>query len=226
MAEQAKASVQNQAGGGLRDRASDREKQVFTLLDHMPDGIHTVLDAGLGDGYITDYILDKGKDVTAIGLYIETYGPDIDALKEKGLKLYESRIEKTPFEDGKFDAVVCSHILEHLPNTGEALQEVRRVLKDDGYLLLFIPAYEKGVVSGHINIGWNLGRLMYVLAINGFDAKNGQFIHYGQSLCAYVKKNARPVPPLRYGGGDLRMLAENDFFPGELKQTIIENDHE
>lgn len=47
-------------------------------------------------------------------------------------------------EDGSFDAIWCSHVLEHLhsheiPN---ALQEIRRILKPDGFVLLTSPDME------------------------------------------------------------------------------------
>jgi SAM-dependent methyltransferase len=42
-----------------------------------------------------------------------------------------------PFEDRSFDLVVCSHVLEHVPDDAAALRELRRVLQ--GTLLLQTP---------------------------------------------------------------------------------------
>ena len=36
-------------------------------------------------------------------------------------------IEALPFEDGAFDTVVCTHVLEHILDFGKALSELRRV---------------------------------------------------------------------------------------------------
>ena len=41
-----------------------------------------------------------------------------------------------PFEDKTFDAVNCSAVIEHLFYPLELLKEIKRVMKDDGYLLL------------------------------------------------------------------------------------------
>jgi SAM-dependent methyltransferase len=41
-----------------------------------------------------------------------------------------------PFEDGTFDAAWSIWVLEHVPNPEKALQEIRRVVKDNGYVLL------------------------------------------------------------------------------------------
>ena len=61
-----------------------------------------------------------------------------------------------------------------------------------------------------------MGQLVYVLALNGFDAKHGKFIQYGQSICAFVRKTNRPLPPLHRDRGDIHILGENDFFPVKI----------
>lgn len=44
-----------------------------------------------------------------------------------------------PFKDQSFDIVICKDILEHLLEPMAVLQEVRRVLKDDGYVIISVP---------------------------------------------------------------------------------------
>jgi len=46
-----------------------------------------------------------------------------------------------PFKDTYFDKVICSEVLEHLPDDNQALRELRRVLKDDGILAISVPTY-------------------------------------------------------------------------------------
>lgn len=43
------------------------------------------------------------------------------------------------FEDDYFDAVICSEVMEHLPDYHAALKEIRRVLKPDGKLCISVP---------------------------------------------------------------------------------------
>ncbi|KAA3439382.1 class I SAM-dependent methyltransferase [Rufibacter hautae] len=45
-------------------------------------------------------------------------------------------IQALPYPDGLFDLILCSHVLAHVPDDAKALQELRRVLKPDGQLLL------------------------------------------------------------------------------------------
>jgi SAM-dependent methyltransferase len=44
-----------------------------------------------------------------------------------------------PFRTGEFSHVVCSEVLEHLDNDRQALRELHRVLKPNGYLLITFP---------------------------------------------------------------------------------------
>jgi SAM-dependent methyltransferase len=48
-------------------------------------------------------------------------------------------VQHLPYPDGSFDAIVCSHVLEHVPDDRAALREIRRVLKRDGWAILMVP---------------------------------------------------------------------------------------
>lgn len=41
--------------------------------------------------------------------------------------------------DGAFDAVICSHVLEHVPDDGAAMRELRRVTSARGWCLVMVP---------------------------------------------------------------------------------------
>ena len=44
-----------------------------------------------------------------------------------------------PAEDGEFDSVICTSVLEHLEEPARALLECRRVLKTGGYAIMTMP---------------------------------------------------------------------------------------
>ncbi|WP_333504442.1 TylF/MycF/NovP-related O-methyltransferase [Nitratidesulfovibrio sp. 1201_IL3209] len=68
----------------------------------------------LGDGYVTADLLDPRADVQA----------DITALR---------------FADASFDVVLCSHVLEHVPDDRKAMRELYRVLTGDGVAIVMVP---------------------------------------------------------------------------------------
>jgi SAM-dependent methyltransferase len=48
-------------------------------------------------------------------------------------------ITDLPFEDGEFDAVICNHVLEHVPDDARAMRELRRVIKPTGWAVISVP---------------------------------------------------------------------------------------
>lgn len=46
-----------------------------------------------------------------------------------------------PLKDGRFDRVVITEVIEHLPDVQKCLSELRRVLADDGEIVLSTPNY-------------------------------------------------------------------------------------
>jgi hypothetical protein len=50
-------------------------------------------------------------------------------------------IEHIDINDGQYDIIVCSHVLEHV-NDKPALSELRRILKSDGVLIVMVPIIE------------------------------------------------------------------------------------
>ena len=52
-----------------------------------------------------------------------------------------SDINNMPFQDGSYDSVICSEVLEHVPVPEESIKELIRVLKPGGVLALSVPRF-------------------------------------------------------------------------------------
>lgn len=48
-------------------------------------------------------------------------------------------ITSMTFPDGQFGAVICSHVLEHIPDDRRALSELARVIRPGGHLIVQVP---------------------------------------------------------------------------------------
>lgn len=43
------------------------------------------------------------------------------------------------YSDGRFDLIVCSHVLEHVPDDAKAIRELNRILAHNGVAILMVP---------------------------------------------------------------------------------------
>jgi SAM-dependent methyltransferase len=57
-------------------------------------------------------------------------------------KTVDERVDMTDmaaYADGSLDVILCSHILEHIPDDRKAMRELRRVLKPEGFAIVLVP---------------------------------------------------------------------------------------
>jgi 2-polyprenyl-3-methyl-5-hydroxy-6-metoxy-1,4-benzoquinol methylase len=105
-----------------------------------------VLDAACGAGAGTELLARTGASVAGVDLSPAA----IEAARRDFGEIAEFRVgelERLPFEDGRFDAVVCFEAIAHVPAVAPVLDELRRVLRPAGLLLVSAPnpqAYPPG----------------------------------------------------------------------------------
>ncbi len=58
--------------------------------------------------------------------------------KRSGVDIQAS-LENLPFADQTFDAVICSHVLEHVPDDQKAMREIARILHPEGWAYVGVP---------------------------------------------------------------------------------------
>ncbi len=176
-----------------------------------------ILDIGLGNGDASRFFVSKGLNVTATAFSSQNFQNPERELKEVGVKVVNALVDALPFEDESFDAIWCSHVIEHTLNPGLALREIRRVLKHDAWLFIMVPPYKSKIAGGHLMTGWNIGQLIYVLLLCGFNVKDGHFARLGYNVTGFVRKSGQPLPPLYSDIGDLEALTNywpTPFFQG------------
>lgn len=89
---------------------------------------------------------DGGKDI----LYFAPVDMIANKLRKQGNNLItadlimdgvdiHSDITQLPFGNQSFNAVICSHVLEHIPDDRTAMSEMRRTLDSEGNVLIIIP---------------------------------------------------------------------------------------
>lgn len=180
----------------------------------------SVLDVGLGRGGASLFFKQHGKDVTCIGTNLENYAYPREVFDDWGIKPIEAKLENFEAQNG-FDAIWMSHVLEHVMDFGSFLDKTRSLLRDDGWLFITVPPYKPRVVGGHVSTGWNLGQLMYILLLKGFDIKTGHFVTHGYNVCAFVKKSSKSLPDLQMSGRYIEKLTH--YWPIPVHQGFNGN---
>jgi|GEM_PF-954772 len=110
-----------------------------------------VLDAACGEGYGSWIMAETAKEVVGIDQDAQVIEHAKMAYKRDNLKFMTGKIEKLPFDSGEFDVVVCFEAIEHIIAQEECIGEIRRVLRDDGILLISTPAMADSKTKGSSN---------------------------------------------------------------------------
>lgn len=121
-----------------RGLGKEFNKRVISLAGDLKG--KKILDAGCGYGELLVEIAKSCPDS-------HLYGVDLVDIRIKEVSEKSGKIaikkgdiqEKIPFEDNYFDLVFCTETLEHLKNPDHCLQEIIRVLKKTGFMVLTVP---------------------------------------------------------------------------------------
>jgi len=96
----------------------------------------TLLDIGTGKGYLMEVAKDMGfKEV--YGLELSKFASGIAKKKFPG-KIFNSEIGKLK-TDKRFDVIVMTDLIEHLPRVKQDFDNISRHLKDGGYIIMTTP---------------------------------------------------------------------------------------
>jgi len=136
-----------------------------------------LLDVGCGDGTLM-------RHLQRLGWSVQGLDPDpaaVAAACDAGLDVQQGTIDGIDFEADAFDAVIMTHVIEHVPDAHAVLQACRRVLKPTGQLVIVTPnntswchrlfgEHWRGLEPPrHLQI-FNVGAMRRILCDTGFSA--------------------------------------------------------
>lgn len=112
---------------------TDNSKACIDRIVSSIEG-ESVCDVGCGTGALLSHIKAGNpalKRVTGVDFVVD------DAANLDGVEYVAAMIEKLPFEDGEFDTVVCTHVIEHVLEYRQAIAELRRIARRR--LIIVVP---------------------------------------------------------------------------------------
>ena len=220
---------------GILQAISDPEaytnrKQSRFLLDLLAvprDFNKKLLEVACGGG---GFLHHAEKRVTCSGIDISPAAIEYARKLVKKAKVEIGTAEDLPYPDGEFDFVTCLGSLEHFLDMDKGLQEMRRVLKEDGKLLIYVPnlyfigdvilvwlsGREADYVTQPIERADNVRGWRRLIENNGFEVTKvaGYNLRYPLNLRALVK-------PSRIGLARLAMAVGHFVIPKNLSQNLV-----
>lgn len=138
-----------------------RAEAVLRFMDRIK--ADRALDVGCGNGLFTLQISRRVREVHGVDIAANAF--TATARDHPAIKFSQMNAESLAFRSGAFDVVTCVETLEHLLNPGVALDEMWRVLKPGGHLIVSYPTINQTMakrfrlsppipISEHLN-EWN-----------------------------------------------------------------------
>jgi len=175
-----------------------RMRAILQILKPKPKEI--VLDCGCGTGANSGRLAKRGSEVVGLDLSKKALLQAKKRYREPHFVLGDTT--ELPFREASFDVIICSDVLEHIPEDNLAMSEISRSLIDEGTAIFTVPIdIERGWV-------WSIRRLF------GLDPPFWRdFYHH-----------VRDGYPPRDFFSLLILLRSTRFINGELRRRSIEKD--
>jgi SAM-dependent methyltransferase len=159
----------------LFNRSVLKQAKFRRILDFLDDPSgKTNLDIGADNGVISYLLRRQGG---------RWHSADLDARAVESIRqlvkddVYQLVGARTPFPAGTFDQVVVVDYLEHLPDDAEFVNELRRILRPGGRVIINVPHLKPGSLlnrlrhrigltdewHGHLRPGYSLDGLRQLL---------------------------------------------------------------
>jgi SAM-dependent methyltransferase len=181
------------------------------LLDrYLPDGDPTrslkILDAGCGTGAVMKYLLPYGE-VTGFDFSTEA----LRFSRQRGLtRLTQASVLDIPFANQQFDVIVSFDVIcETGIDVSAALQELRRILKPGGLMVLRLPAYDwlrgRHDQATHVEHRFTRGEVARLLQCTGLEPVHLSYANTTLFPLVAVKRLSERVLKSSQSGSDLTL---------------------
>ena len=120
-----------------RCRALERHRIQYLVIDRLLANLDT---ANLSmmhfapENFFRDYFAQKFGNYETADLYMSEVDHQVD-------------LQNLPFDDGSYDFIFASHVLEHIADDQKAIAEIRRILKPNGIAVLPVPIFAETTVE-------------------------------------------------------------------------------
>lgn len=167
-----------------------------------------VLEVGCGAGIYTKYLRRHSQYLAALDIQRGLLIKSREGFTKKINNFFiQADAAALPFLDNSFNAVVCTQVLEHIKDDLKVLKEIKRVLKQNGRLIMSVPvppepvrANQAETPDAHCREGYYYAEIETLLKNLGFEIKNYKyhffiFARFAFKLIDFFDRHLRIRPP-------------------------------
>lgn len=107
------------------------------VINLLPAGTKYILDIGCGDGSTATLLIKRNCVID--GITISEDEKAIAKLVMRNVYVYNVEAGLPMQGAAMYDAVICSHVLEHICYPSQLIKDIHRVLKTNGVLIVALP---------------------------------------------------------------------------------------
>mgnify|MGYP006164960087 CR=1 FL=1 len=200
-----------------------REKYVLEFIDKI--GLQKgakILDLGCGAGLTSKKLLERGFDIFGIDVSENMITRAKNNCSNNGFKgRYKFEIgdaENLSFQDNSFDAVISLGLIEYLTYYRWSLQEIFRVIKPRGYLIVTVP--------NQIRFSYILDPIQSLIIItNLFKPVFMRLVSLlkNHSTLSFFRKFRNRMNRIKKEG---KVFKRTLFYPSKFKKLLVDIDYE
>jgi SAM-dependent methyltransferase len=169
----------------------------YKAITQLAGGYTQVLDVGCGSSRVL------GAIPGMIGLDIQLH--KLRYSRRYGNELVHGSIFELPFADASFDCIICSEVVEHIPAQEKPFDELTRVLKTGGRLIIGTPDYDR----------WRWRALEWVYRrVSPGGYADEHITHYSRAnLGPYLQGKGFEIESVQYVGGSEMIFSLKKLAP-------------
>jgi ArsR family transcriptional regulator len=157
-------------GNGVALESGSLRAEILAALA-PPEWV--VVDAGCGDGFLTEALSERFRKVLAFDHSPERLATARERLPAPHVRFQEGEVDALPLRSSSTDALFFSMVLHHVPEIGAALDEAHRVLRPGGRIVVadLAPHDEEKMreTMGDLRLGLDATALQGVMREAGFE---------------------------------------------------------
>lgn len=120
---------------------STRKRLIMQMLEEIDSLNLNVLDIGCGVGDLLSALRAKGFSCHGVDLSIFALRAARSRVKDADLIQADARF--LPYRSSSYDAVLCSEVLEHVQRDDQVVEEIHRILAENGVSIVTVPQGEQ-----------------------------------------------------------------------------------